>query len=126
MACELLLQLRYAVARFKSDSFWALCDNCYRQTDSLVTTLDGETTESGIANAFREHFRKVYSNHDTPAHLALKSEFEDTFSAYLRERGNDSLRTFISWSEMMDVVSKLKVGKSSSGVLKSERVIYGS
>ena len=32
----------------------------------------------------------------------------------------------ISWSEMMDIVAKIKMGKSSSGMCKPEHVLFGS
>ena len=109
------------------DSFWSVWRNKYREPDSLVPRINGETTEHGIAHAFCEHFQKVYSNNKTPAHLTLKREFEETFSSYQNEHENDSLGPFFfSWSEMVDVVAKIKLGKSSSGFIKPEHIFHGS
>ena len=109
------------------DSFWATWRKCYKQTDSLMPRIDGETSEEGIAGAFRSHFCGVYSGNDSPSHLALKNEFERKFNSYVLEHGNESISPhYISWSEMLNVVSRVKIGKSSSGIIRPEHIFYGS
>lgn len=81
----------------------------------------------GIAKAFRDHFRGVYSNNDTPAHLSLKERFQECFARYYDEHVSDSISPFyLSWSDMEDVIGKMKIGKSSSGGIRPEHVLYGS
>ena len=109
------------------DSFWKIWRDQNREADSLVARVDGESTEQGIAEAFRVHFGKVYSNNDTSAHRSLKSEFSDKFEAYKSQHMSDDLGPcFFSWSEMIEITSKLKIGKSSSGTIRPEHVLNGS
>ena len=109
-----------------SNAFWKLWRGRCKESDSTVTRIDGETTEVGIARAFRRHFCNVYSNHDSPSHELLRSEFQTNFDAYYREHINDSISPFyLSWADMETVISKLKLGKSSSGRIKPEHIFHG-
>ena len=110
-----------------SNSFWKVWRNHNRENDSIVTRVDGESNEGGIADAFKKHFQKVYSNHDTPAHESLRTEFYAQFSAYYDSHSDDSIGPyFLSWAEMVETVGKLKLGKSSSGMIKPEHIYHGS
>ena len=92
-----------------------------------MTRVNGETTPNGIANTFCEHFKKVYSNGGSPQHELLRLNFLERFALYETEHANDSIAPyFISWSEMMDVMAKMKIGKSNSGKIRPEHVFYGS
>ena len=120
-------ELHENLTSLDSDSFWKVWRNQNKQVDSPVTRVDGETSEGGIAGAFRNHFRRVYSNHSTPAHESLKSEFHDQFAAYYGSHVHDSISPFyLSWSDMTEVLGKLKTGKSSAGSIRPERVLHGS
>ena len=111
----------------ESNEFWKTWRNCNKADDSLVTRVDGVTSEKSIADAFAAHFKRVYSGSDSPAHQSLKSEFEAKFSDYCLNHSDYSLSPYyFSWSNMVDIVSKLKTGKSSSGDIKPEHVLYGS
>ena len=93
----------------------------------MVTRVDGETNEGGIADAFGKHFQKVYSNHDTPMHESLRSDFKAQFASYLDSHSNDSIAPYyISWAEMVEIIGMLKLGKSSSGMIKPEHIFHGS
>ena len=40
---------------------------------------------------------------------------------------NDSINhLYLSWSDMLDVMSKLKAGKASASFVKAEHILYGS
>ena len=109
------------------DAFWKTWRNLNRDADSLVTRVNGETSEEGIAGAFREHFRRVYSNNDTPAHEALKSRFHEQFSQYYANHMNDPIGScYLSWSDMMSIAGKISTGKSSSGSIRPEHILHGS
>ena len=109
-----------------SNVFWKLWRGRCRETNSTATRIDGETTEAGIAGAFRGHFCDVYSNHDFPSHELLRSQFQTNFDAYLLEHMNDSISPYyLSWADMREVVAKLKLGKSSSGQIKPEHIFHG-
>ena len=119
--------MHHDLTMLDSNSFWKTWRNKNKDSVSLVTRVDGETDEEGIAGAFREHFRRVYSNSDTPAHESLKTEFNQCFTDYFDRHVNDSIAPcFISWSEMVDVMAKLKLGKATSGYIRPEHIFHGS
>ena len=110
-----------------NDAFWKLWRNQNKERDSLVTRVDGETCEKNIACAFQTHFQRVYSNNETPAHLSLRNEFYEKFSTYYRSHVHDSIAPyFLSWDDMVEVMRKVDVNKSSSGSVRPEHVLYGS
>ena len=72
-------------------------------------------------------FRNVYSNHETSAHLSLRDHFGVMFCEYYDDNLNDSIGPFyLSWSDMLNVMAKMKIGKSSAGLIKPEHIIHGS
>ena len=109
------------------NQFWRTFRNCSKVSDSLVTRIDGETNPNGVAQAFKTHFENVYSGGDSPAHNKLKDEFHALFTDYENERVFDSLSPFyLTWSDMLNVISKIKPGKSSAGFIKPEHLFHGS
>ena len=110
-----------------SNEFWKIWRKQCGSNDSPVTRVNGETSEKGIAETFKEHFRNVYSGHDSPTHEMLKSQFYTKFDAYYHTHCHDSIAScYLSWAEMTEVVGKLKAGKSSSGRMKPEHIFHGS
>ena len=92
-----------------------------------MTRVNGKTSERGVAGVFRGHFCRVYSGHDSPSHGALKNRFLTKFDEYSNAHANDSISPFyISWSDMEELMGKLKLGKSSSGVIRPEHIFLGS
>ena len=110
-----------------SDTFWRIWRNQNKDSNPLVTRVNGEVSQTGIAEAFRDHFRKVYSNNDTPAHESLRNDFSKKYEYFFRENVTNSIAPFfISWSEMLNVLAELKTGKSSAGSIRPEHVLHGS
>ena len=98
-----------------------------KESDRLVTRVNGEVSKEGIAGSFREHFREVYSGSDTPAHESLKSDFFNKFHTYFDNHANDSISPmYFSWSNMLDILARVKPGKSSSGLIRPEHILHGS
>ena len=109
-----------------NESFWRRWRNHCKENDSSVTRIDGETSEDNIAEAFRVHFCSVYSNSDSPPHEKLRTQFLEKFHAYYGVHINDSIGPyFLSWSDMEDIIRKLKIGKSSSGNIRPEHIFHG-
>ena len=109
------------------ESFWRNWRNRTKSSDSLVTRVDGEVTQTGIAEAFGNHFQGVYSDNNTPAHESLKTEFFRRFNDYYNSHIADSIGpNYLSWSDMTNVMSKVKTGKSSSGLIRPEHILFGS
>jgi hypothetical protein len=92
-----------------------------------VPRINGCTNEHDIAGTFCNSFKGIYSNDKSSAHNDLKVEFENKFPDYFCEHIGDSLLPYyISWSEFIVVLEKLKKGKCSDSFIKSEHIIYGS
>ena len=69
----------------------------------------------------------MYDNNNTPSHESLKSEFHERFRTYFDSHINDSIASYyLSWSDMTEVMSKLKTGKASSGEIRPEHILHGS
>ena len=110
-----------------SNFFWKLWRRKNQEAGSTVTRVEGEVTKSGIVSAFQTHFQQVYANGDTPSHESLRREFLVKFDNYFTLNVDESIAPmFLSWSDMLDVLSKLKPGKSSSGLIKPEHILHGS
>ena len=108
-------------------SFWKLWKTINEPRDSTATRINGFTDSKDIAETFADYFEFVYSNHDTPEHIALKHKFEELFSQYSSQHSDDNIMQYLlSWSEMTEIVAKIKLGKSSSGTCKPEHVFHGS
>ena len=69
----------------------------------------------------------MYSGSDTPAHEKLRTDFHHLYDVYFTDNVDKSIAPhYISWSEMVDELSKIKLGKSSSGDIKPEHILLGS
>ena len=69
----------------------------------------------------------MYKKNDANSHNALKSEFYSTFPSYFDAHVLDNISSFyFSWNDMIDMVSKLRSGKSYVGFIKAEHVLHGS
>ena len=125
-------------AREKSDSlhsnltekngiaFWKSWSSI-NKSDSLSTRINGETNGPAIADAFAAYFESVYAGHDTSEHDQLKHKFRTSFADYYAGHINDSISPyFISWSEMLDIASNVKIGKSTAGQIRPEHILYGA
>ena len=57
----------------------------------------------------------------------LHNEFKVLYDVYKSEHANDSIDSvYLSWAEMIDVLSTLETGKSTASFLKAEHILYGS
>ena len=68
-----------------SNEFWKAIRRSKEGGESLVTRVNGETSEMGIANSFRDHFRRVYTHNDAAAHELLKQTFLARFDKYYHD-----------------------------------------
>ena len=82
--------------------------------------------KKNIANVFAGYFESVYSGHESPEHILLNNEFKENFSRYFSDHINDDITTtYLSWSDMIDLAAKIKVGKATAGVVKPQHFIHG-
>ena len=49
------------------------------------------------------------------------------YDSYSSEHSNDSIEhLYLTWNEMLSLMSKLKTGRSSASFIKAEHILYGS
>ena len=107
-------------------SFWKKWNSLNRSGDSLPSRINGETDAKGIANTFASHFESVYGDNDTHIHRSMKDNFHNEYSKYYSEHVNDSIAPFmLSWDDMLSIVEKLKLGKSTAGRCRPEHFFHG-
>ena len=98
-------------------SFWQKWNSLNKSRVTLVTRISGETDPKGIAETFASYFESVYGGHDTDIHQTLRSQFHDSLTRYASEHSDDDISPYLlTWSEMIEIISRLKPGKSSSGL----------
>ena len=109
-----------------NNAFWKSWNSINRVGNSTASRIEGETDEKSISNVFAKYFESVYGGHDTPEHINLKNEFNDEFARYFTNHISDDIaNTYLSWSDMIDIASKIKVGKATAGVVKPQHFIHG-
>ena len=102
--------------------------NSLNKDGSLLSSrINGETDEEGIANEFASYFESVYGGADSEVYSDLKKDFVSCFSRYYSDHVNDDISPyFVSWSNMLDLASKIQIGESSAGILRPEHFVYGA
>ena len=100
---------------------WRHINGDHRSTSSMI---DGLVDYGDIANRFSTFFGNVYK--DSHANDVLKQRFKDDYPMYVSSRSNELVTPFLfSWSDMLDAVFNLKVGKATSTFVKAEHIFYG-
>ena len=93
----------------------------------LFGIIDGLTGNANIADRFSSVFSDIYKKNDAASHNCLKREFDSLFPAYHAAHIHDDISCyFFSWSDMEDLVSNLRPGKSYAGFVRAEHILHGS
>ena len=107
------------------NSFWK---NWKQQTGNrrdFSTMIDGFVDHKEIADCFSSMYKGIYRS--SVADDNLRTAFNQSYPSYQAERINDSLEPFLfAWSDVVDSVFSLKVGKATSTFLKAEHIFCGS
>ena len=89
--------------------------------------IDGLSDDAQIADRFAHGFNEIYLSTDSSRSSELLDEFHMLYDNYSSEHLNDSIdHLYLTWNEMLTVMSKLKTGKSSASFIKAEHILYGS
>ena len=108
-------------------NFWRSLNKLTQSKDPLPPQIDGLTGNDRIADQFSNVFSDIYKNNDAPSHDQLKREFENIFPAYYRSHINDNIsQFFFTWRDMVEMLTNLKTGKSYTGFIKAEHILYGT
>ena len=119
-------ELSYNLLSRDSNKFWTNW-NKIESRNSAVSCIDDQISHKDIANTFAQTFSKVYTdvNHDSQS--ALKEKYEQSFSQYSDSHGDDDVTPhFISWSEFLVCLSKMKTGKATGSFVKPQHLFHGS
>ena len=109
------------------DAFWKTWNAINKVGSQMASRINGHTEEKLIADEFANYFESVYQGHDSPEHIAMKEKFGEVFSLYYAENISNSITPYyVSWSEMLDIASEIKAGKSTAGSLRPEHFLLGS
>ena len=107
------------------NSFWK---NWKQQTGNgrnFSSMIDGFIDHKEIADCFASMYKGIYRK--TAADDNLRSAFDTSFSSYQADHLEDPLEPHLfSWSDVVDAVFSLKVGKATSTFLKAEHIFCGS
>ena len=107
--------------------FWKSWQNLHGKTDAGTTRINGKTDNVDIANEFAMGFKKIYDEANSDQAKRLSCEFETVYSQYLHNHASDNISEhFLSWDDMVSVMSKLKAGKASGSFIKAEHILHGS
>ena len=91
------------------------------------TQINGLNNDVDIANCFAANFKNIYESRDAGQSSRLKNEFDTLYSDYCDIHSDDSIKSmFLTWPEMLTVMSNLKTNKASASFLKAEHLLYGS
>jgi hypothetical protein len=107
--------------------FWKSWQNLHGKNHDTATRINGKVRSEDICNNFAGSFKNIYTTGNSEQSRCLESEFDILFCQYKAEHIHDKIAPYlISWNEMLEVVSKLKTGKSSSSFIKAEHILNGS
>ena len=99
-------------------------NNDYKRPDVYVNNLRNNVD---IANCFADSFENIYASRDEFQSQLLHDEFQQMYTSYCNDHVSDSLTPhFLTWHEMVNVMSTLKTGKATSTFLKAEHILFGS
>ena len=105
--------------------FWKSYKYSNHSKSSQSARING-LIDAEIANCFADNLSHAYRSNDATQTAKLCDEFKIVYDKYHAEHFNDSISfLYLSWSEMIDIFSKLEVGTTAS-FLKPEHILYGS
>ena len=107
------------------DKFWKSW-NKIESRNSNVSCIDDNFKHADIADAFASTFSNVYRNYDESAESNLRDRFNNLHETYLDMHKDDDISPyFISWSEFLLCISKIKTGKATGSFIKPQHVLHG-
>ena len=84
----------------------------------------GNIGDKDIADCFADTFKNIYTN--STVNDALSGDFKNEYETYKSLHLTDSLVPYLfSWTDMINAVQKMKLGKATSTFLKTEHIYNG-
>ena len=90
--------------------------------------IDGYVDDKKIAECFKDTFSRVYSSGNCAnSDEKLRSAFLDAYTGYSQlQFAGDLSNHLFSWVDMLSALSKIQLGKASSGLIKSQHILMAS
>ena len=110
-----------------SVNFWRSWKSIHGSNRDNALRIDGYYKDTEIANGFADSFQSVYRSNDPTRVSALSSDFEQLYSEYCDQHKQDVISYYyLSWSDMLDIVERMKTGKATASFIKYEHILLGS
>ena len=120
-------QIHNDLVENRCNKFWQGWKTIHGSNSQGTTRINGLVDDKKIADEFAGSFQKVYSSNRPAATNRLKLLFDSRYQEYC-QRGIDEKVSdyYFTWDDMMAIVSKLKLNKSTASFLKAEHILNGS
>ena len=107
--------------------FWKAWQGLHGKQDDGSTRINGKTENADIANEFAASFKKIYDEANSDQAKLISSNFQASYRNYYNTHIGDTIsENYLSWENMVTVMSKLEPGKASGSSIKAEHILYGS
>ena len=108
-------------------NFWKSWKAIHGSSQNNAIRIDGHFKDPDIAECFADSFRSVYRSNDPVRVESLRSQFDQCYETYCNERRNDDISFYyMSWSDMLNIADKMKLGKATAGFVRYEHILHGS
>ena len=122
--CNMANHMSNALLNSDKNEFWKKWNQANGGSNPPSSMINGFVNYQDIAQCFASTYKSVYVNSES--NDKLRERFEREYPAYAANSENDSLDTYLfTWSDMVDAVFSLKVGKAASTFIKAEHVYLG-
>ena len=109
-----------------NNRFWKSWQELHGKKSDVPTRVNGKTDSNDIANEFAANFKRIYDDASTEQASCLSDNFNLLYSEYSSSHINDDLSpNYLSWDNMVSVMSMLKPGKASGSFIKAEHILHG-
>ena len=108
-----------------TNKFWKSWQSLHGK-QKAGTRINGKIDSVDIANEFATNFKKIYDDANSDQAKRLSGEFDSAYCTYFNAHKHDDLSaSYLSWDDMVNIMSKLKPGKASGSFIKAEHILAG-
>ena len=109
------------------DKFWRSFKYFNNTKSSPSARVGGFTNDSDIADRFAHNYSSIFQSTNNVHSMKLQDGFQLLYNTHHSQHSGDSINSlYLSWPEMLDVLSTLQTGKATASFLKAEHILYGS
>ena len=120
-------EMHHSITSKDSNRFWQQWQSLHGKKNDHCTRINGKIIHKEIANDFAASFSRIYNEARSVQAQHLSDKFDLLFpDIYWRHLNDDISGQFLSWDNMLQVMAKLKPGKSSASSIKAEHILHGS